>query len=218
MKSIFVKQLIIASLAVAITSSVVETSKTTSPSPSIDHITATIDECCEWLNDDVDNVKLSFWTGKERIVIATGNLKNGGFTIDLPKTIDSKYLESVTDFKWETPVTFSNNKAKILTDYLYNSTYVLSYNKNDDFITRIGIFSVNEYGETGDYSVKHVYADSDVNISGTGKDQYGKEYIYSLILKMGWNIVYEDSTEDNKTTVTSELKASKVATLPKTIQ
>ena len=121
--------------------------------------------------------------------IAQAPYKNNGFTLELPETVPSKYLELIAE---ELPdgVTISNENLKIL--YLYD---IVGYDEDED---EIGFFYLVEENEDSEYYTSWMYADSNATIKGEDKDTDGDdEYIekYDFNLKKGWNVVYEIYTE-----------------------
>ena len=192
MKSFFVKQLIIATLSVAIVSGIVETDTIQITPPTIDKITATVEYGKEFDNKIV-KVQLELWDEPKPVVLATGAWSKGGFTIELPETVDAKYLEPIAECDFGIPVTFSNKNTKILSEYIHEgSASVNGYNKDDEFVCAF-MLSISR-GDDYPFGAIYMYADSDVNISGSGKSHFGFDIVYSLTLMKGWNIVYITDT------------------------
>lgn len=177
-------------------------------SGSITQIIAKISNASEF--PDVATVKLLAWNND---VLAEADFINGGFTIDLPETVDGKYLHQFDEifFYYET-LTISKKDAKALHDlriYGYNSSG-----------KRIAVFSNekyvgNEYSEI--YAMtEYLWVDNDVNISGSYKDTEDKDYVetysVSLILKKGWNVVYM-SENDTEKGYKVEIKTSPISGL-----
>ena len=164
-------------------------------SAAIDKITAKVVNSSE-LSGNIKTVKFVVWSKWPDLdyvdymdsvdyVLATAEFKDGGFTLNLPKEVPSKYLELATQ-KWDWLGGNINNKnAKIF--YQDRMGQIWGYNSNDKMIASFSCRDV-------DYNfVDYIYADSDVNI--TGKKIYIFEWEYetrivSLFLKKGWNVVY----------------------------
>jgi hypothetical protein len=143
------------------------------------------------VGDKVDNVKAELYYeythpeyGYENYdyeLIAEVEFKNNSFTVELPATIDSKFLHSVVDEYDDEGVNISNPDAKVSWDLDFRAY------KGDD---RVGYFYYeNNEGDNESY-VWIVYADRDVSITGTYKSEYSS-YIqrYNVNLKKGWNYV-----------------------------
>jgi hypothetical protein len=137
----------------------------------------------------IDVVKLEVYsnsTGKYQ-TLASAEYKNG-FTLTLPESVSSQYLESLGD---DVPagVTVSNKNVK-------TGTASLNAYKSD---SEAGYF----YHKSGDWEGELMYADGDVSVTGTetDTDEYeGTTYTltikYSVNLKKGWNRVYQKWTEN----------------------
>jgi len=154
---------------------------------AITEITAKVENASDF--NGLTNVKLTVETPEKNEVIATTDFRNGGFTLNLPETVEVKYLISVEEvWGFVGEITVSNKNAKLC---LVN---IEGYNSQDEHIAVF--YYVKEKGNTFSLVI-YFYTDSDVNISGTGKYTEDKiEYIdvCSLFLKKGWNSVYVTST------------------------
>jgi hypothetical protein len=109
--------------------------------------------------------------------LASAEYKNGGFTLTLPASVSSQYLEPLDDSP--DGVTVSNRNVKFA--WINLSAY-----KSD---SDIGYF----YVKSGDWKGGLMYADSNVSITGTETESDEKDTYttrYSMNLKKGWNIVY----------------------------
>ena len=145
---------------------------------TINKIIATVEDGAKY-NGQIVTVKFMVEIGDNDVAIATGNWSNGGFTIDLPETVEANHLRTLDRFA--PSVTVSNNNAKGV------------------FWTFIGGFDVDDrrvdyfYNIKGDNNsttwVEYIYVDMDVNITGTFSDDE-ETRVYSLSLKKGWNITY----------------------------
>jgi len=169
---------------------------------SIDKIIAKIVNTSE-LSNNIKTVKFVVWrknSGFDFIfdfryndivdVLASAEFKDGGFTLNLPKEVPSQYLQLVTEIWNGTGVTISNKNAKIF--YQLGILDIFGYNSSDK---RIASFYCNRR-ET-EPSMRYIYTDSDVNISGTKtiKHENGDTWMtinktVALALKKGWNVVY----------------------------
>ena len=123
-------------------------------------------------------------------VMAQAAYKNNGFTLELPATIDVKYLNSIGDFGDIQTITISNKDAKVL---FWEDIY--GYDKDGN---EIGYFYLLEGNENSGYYTSWMYADRNLTITGEIKDvdEYST-YIekYDLQLKKGWNVVYDSYVE-----------------------
>jgi hypothetical protein len=154
-------------------------------------------------NSRIDTVKLTSWdesahTDRE---IASANYANGGFTITLPETVSSQYLEPITSLLYDydeegvpSGVTVSNSEVKI-----YDGADCFEAYKSSRNVGEIMLVINESYFEF--YGVL-TYVDGDVSITGTGTET-NNDYIYisedgvaypdikyDVHLKKGWNIVY----------------------------
>ena len=208
MKKFFVNQLVIAALAVvaAFTSCDKDKDKDENGGSTVDEITAEkVENAADF--SDVKTVKLMSYDGNESVEIASADFTDGGFTLDLPATVASKYPITYIfgDQRKDIPsnVTVSNKNAKIL----QGVGSIHGLNSDGEIIAHFHY--MKEEGNTV-YGTYWTYTDSDVIINGTETfeiDAYSK--IYSLALKKGWNVVYASETETKaelKTTPISGLK------------
>jgi len=151
----------------------------------------------------------------KEVTLATGNYTNGGFTIIIPDYLPIKYLAPVEDIA--STVEISNTEVNIAKGF-----YIQGFDKDNKYVTTF--FYGKKDGSTT-YSIDYVYADSEVDISGTGvktftyEDDEGLEveveenYDFSLKLKKGWNNTYiaKSKTYENDTEVwTIEITSSAV--------
>ena len=105
---------------------------------------------------------------------------NNGFTLELPTTLEAKYLETIDTEG--IAVSDKNFKSCFLED-------LRGYNEDDD---EIGYFYLEEENGDNDYYTSWIYSDRDVTIKG--EDDGGK---YNLTLKKGWNVVYDSYIDDS---------------------
>ncbi|MCO5229521.1 MAG: hypothetical protein M9958_00055 [Chitinophagales bacterium] len=126
-------------------------------------------------------------------VIAQAPYSNNGFTIELPATVDNKYLDEIIDFFGdyddivEGSVSISNKDVLAL--------YIEDVEAFDSKDKEIGEFYLYKYFEDNDYYTSWIYVESDVTIKGkvvTTDDSFEKDIEeYDLALKKGWNVIYE---------------------------
>jgi len=129
--------------------------------------------------------------------IATGTWSNGGFTISLPTTLDSRFLWLLGDI-YGTTFTFSDRNARI-THFFDGTPRIRAFDSDGNLLG----FLWNELeGENWWVDMEIVYADRDVTIIGTYT--YSCEYegwteteTWSVSLRRGWNKIYivDKSTE-----------------------
>ena len=179
---------------------------------SIDKITAKIDDASKF--SDVKKVKITalYYENDSWVQasIAESDFKDGDFTINLPETVDTKYLYSLENLS--KVVNVSNKNAK-----RSNTAQVWgvdSENKN------IALFEYKKVSESYMTRMTWDYVDSDVNISGsstsTPTENMELTITYSLKLKKGWNITYQIETitkQGDKTIQKTEYKNSAVSGL-----
>ena len=156
------------------------------------------------LNDLIDEVRLVGSFG-ERAVLATAKFSNGGFKIDLPKTLPSNVLESI-EGRLQDGVNVSNKNVK------WTRTDMRAYDKDDNLIGRLYYSKSDE--NTWVY-VDFIYSDGDCNITGNVLDEKGIIPVtYSVSLKKGWNQMFnitnglfnDEQEQISTTTIQSGLK------------
>ena len=130
------------------------------------------------------------YTGHE---VASGNYTNGGFTLDLPKTVDDQYLSLLTTDGMPKEITVSDTTVK------GNSIEIVAYKSG----VEVGYFEYNSPDSTA--TSGYIYVDRNVKITGSGsEDLFGStfKYIYNVSWKKGWNIAYfKETTTVNSYTV-----------------
>jgi hypothetical protein len=144
------------------------------------------------------------------VELASSNWKDGGFTIELPKTLDSSYFTAlIRGSGWTTRIvdkpstlTISNENVKIL------DVYFAGIDKNGSVIATFSPVKTNEDGST---EAIFTYVDSDVTISGSTQgwgwqilapdapddtpDEFRKTTTYLVELKKGWNVWFFSRSE-----------------------
>jgi hypothetical protein len=120
----------------------------------------------------IDEVRLVYG---DMTVLSDADYNNGSFTIDLPASFNSKYLDVVGE---DIPVgvKVSNPSVKIGTAWL---TAYKSGKWVGDF-----------YPRTAEWEGSLMYATGDVSITGTGTLDDNEKGTFSVNLKQGWNLVY----------------------------
>ena len=123
----------------------------------------------------------------EYIELARGEWKDGGFTIELPKTKETDYLEPLN---LPPTLSISNKNVK------FKDSGFIGMNK--DGFGLYGFYLMKQSVE-GDVSrAIFRYIDSDVTISGNHQIVYSSTYelsvTYSIDLKKGWNVWYYSSS------------------------
>jgi hypothetical protein len=122
---------------------------------------------------DIDSVKLNLG-----LVVYSVAYANGEFTLDF-HSVDDKYLGEVTR-GLPSGVTASNANVKV------DDAYIPAYKSGIE----VGSF----YHGTADWEGFPMYANGDVNITGTGTNE-GHTTKFNVKLKKGWNIMYTKDTE-----------------------
>lgn len=134
------------------------------------------------------------WVGDE---VASGSYADGGFTIDLPETVSSKYLSTLYA---PDGINISDTKAQV-----GMSGFLIGYKSG----VEVGEFvyaKVN--GDDVEPTGMFFYADRDVTMTGSASEKdgsYTDNYSFNVSFKKGWNIVYAsyDESKDGKTTTYS---------------
>jgi len=111
--------------------------------------------------------------------IAQAPYLNNGFTLELPTTLEAKYLETM-DLEG-IAVSDKNFKSYFLYD-------LRGYNEDDD---EIGYFYLEEENGDNFYYTSWIYSDRDVTMEGENDGEK-----YNVTLKKGWNVVYDSYTDD----------------------
>jgi hypothetical protein len=152
-------------------------------------ITAVVENGASY-NSEIDLVKAIVYSERDdrETTLASAPYSNGGFTLNLPASLDAQYLNAFE----EVPkgVTISNPNAKI------GGANLEAYNKEDSYT---GYF----YQATGDWRGLLIYVDGNLSISGnyTETETYDEEtYTHTekynnCNLKKGWNMIYIKETE-----------------------
>ena len=138
-----------------------------------------------------------YWT-RDEVEITSSNFSNNKFSIDLPATLDDKYLELFSnDFKGAN-LSDENVKSVFLNLDGYKS------NKYVEYLDYVRMPDISATKITFYYSV-YMYVDRDVNVTGTnvvGESSYEYTEKFNMNLKKGWNLmymtdVYERISEDD---------------------
>jgi hypothetical protein len=140
------------------------------------------------------------------IVLATGTYSNGGFTINLPATVDEKYLSPIVwvEEGWHEGgnVKCSDSNAKCV--WVIN---ILGFSKQDsDREVVVFYYEINSCDFDSDTNAEghFVYVDRNVTITGSGDG--GDKYYYNVSLKKGWNIYYGNyGRQDDRMKVTNNV-------------
>lgn len=168
------------------------------PTNAVSSITATVENGASY-NSVIDKVKALidydedqdgsdyYWIGHE---VASSNYANGGFTLNLPATIDDQYLVGCDEWFEEGTVSDPDLKMNDIIFQAYKSDKPLA-----DFDYYLISNNTMIYGW-------YFYADRDATITGSfsykdGDDTY-KE-VYNVSLKKGWNLAYEILTQSGNT-------------------
>jgi hypothetical protein len=157
-----------------------------SGSSSITSISATVESGSSY-NSSIETVKAMVDVDDVYSAIASGKYNNGGFSINLPQTVDDQYLEKMTT-DMPDGIKVSDSQAK-------GCGIELKGYKSDQ---EVGTF---QYTLTNDTDAgnegAYVYVDKNTTISGSYSETlWGVtiKAVYDLSLKKGWNIVYMQTT------------------------
>ncbi len=140
------------------------------------------------LDDDVVRVDARWWPQdaerpEESIVVATAEYIDHGFTLKLPALADNM-LQSLP-----------KNGVMIVSDPTarVGGIGIAGFNAAGEFLYTFAYMSDDEPYYT--VYATYMYADKDVNITGTYEYE-GHNETYNVLLKKGWNVVYEYISED----------------------
>jgi len=155
-------------------------------------ITATVENGSKFSNIVTVKAVVRDRSTDKEVEIASGDFKNGGFTIKLPATVDAKYLSAWEDDEIPSTVTVSNKNAK---------TTGVDFRGVDKDGEHVTWFYQAKFTDTSGTDADYIYSDGDVNITGTYSETDENEKrteVYSITWKKGWNIVYATGTEVEK--------------------
>ena len=129
---------------------------------------------------DVVKIK-AILLGYSEVELASSPLRNGGFKLTLPQTVDDKYLY---EREWFAELTVSDPKAKIA------FIQICGYSTAGAIVGYFDLIG----GGTQTYSWgEYVYADRDFTVTGECIHYFENEvrtYNYNYSFKKGWNIRY----------------------------
>ncbi|MCL2072832.1 MAG: hypothetical protein FWH18_02845 [Marinilabiliaceae bacterium] len=149
-------------------------------------------------NDFVDEVRaiISYHDGD--FIAGDGDFKNGGFTVDLNKTIKDQYLYPIDEFdifyddgRWD-EYSIEPSSAKM------NFMDLRAYKDNED----VGLFLYSASSSTSKADAIHVYVNVVVVIKMSYSDN-DESYEIDLTLEEGWNEIYSATLEKNGVETTS---------------
>jgi hypothetical protein len=132
-------------------------------------------------NGEIDTVKVVIEIEiEDGVVVYSAPYTNGGFTLNLPESVDNKYLEKIgEEMSGGFNVSNANVKgcAAILAAYKSGSV--------------VGSF----YHGTKIFPGALMYVDDALTVTGSQDEGEGMAITYNLSLKKGWNMVYPRLTE-----------------------
>jgi hypothetical protein len=142
-------------------------------------ITAVVENGVNY-NGKIDIVKAEILsgTGASGITLASASYGNGGFTLNLPANVDAQYL-SDADELLPPGLTISNPNVKACVVGLN------AYKSGSQ--TRTGFFYTEIEGWEGE---ELIYADGNVNVTGSHSAADGEISDFNLHLRKGWNMMY----------------------------
>jgi hypothetical protein len=148
-------------------------------------------------NDKIDIVQV-IGTGSEAI-IASATYSNGGFTLNLPATVDAKYLRTrFSDYPSGIKVSDTNTKTF---DFVDVSAY-----KNGKSVGYFEYYAA--VSDDSEVATVFIYVDRNVNINGsiTNKDEYDETITYDNVsLKKGLNKMYVKETDSEKNKIYTQV-------------
>jgi len=167
------------------------------------------------------------------VVLTRGEWKDGGFTIELPKTVAPNQLlpfvnnntlwPEISNFDM-TPITVSNEDVKVV------NVHFVGVDKDDNAVTVFVLLEIDEADEMNFDEAIFTYVDSDVTISGYtmiegpanprpghgNHNWFTQTLTYSIEWEKGWNIWYSSryrSTIDYTSTTTMQRSSTPVSGL-----
>jgi len=162
----------------------------------VTQITATVDNASQY--SDVVKVKLNVIDSNIGcyLTLAESELKNGGFTLQLPGTVPERFLFPIDEVHFfflllllDDELTYSDNNAKVL-----DLPYFIGYNSAGRHNSIFEIRSKYNSGTGAGSRKYYIYSDRDVNVSGSGTSPTdgGPDFVVSVDLKLkkGWNVYY----------------------------
>ena len=158
----------------------------------------------------IATVKVELWwetsndNGSDVIVQAP--YKNNGFTLELPATVQDKYLDLLAEGA-PSSITISDKTVK------YTSFEdIEAYDKDDG---NIGGFYLTNVDDSA--YVMWFYVDKNVTVKGEYKEideEYNEEYIgqFDMDLKKGWNAVYSKVAESRNNSTGRDVQTNTITT------
>ena len=146
---------------------------------------------------DFDNVKAVMYSYDDDLIIGESGYSKGKFSIKLPKTVESIYLEEF-DFNYEADW-ITINPENALMNFIFLEAYK-SDEWEDDFIYATLSFNQTQTKVTLTFALgMYLYVDKNVTIKGSETEKEIIEGIEinvnmkaDVYLKKGWNIIYEE--------------------------
>ena len=141
------------------------------------------------LNGVIGTVQLVYFDGKENNfhTLASGTWSNGGFSLNLPETIHSRYLINIEGvFGGEISDTRTN--VAIIRYRRESDFYIVGFKSNGGAV----VFHRVDRSINSSMWAMHMYVDRDVTITGSNYD--------NISLKKGWNIMYTNPNAGGKIT------------------
>jgi hypothetical protein len=148
---------------------------------------------------DVDNIKAmvyeiinvgdgdeGYWYS-ERVEIASSNFTNNRFSLDLPATLDDKYLEFIFDDEMD----LSDEEAK----GTFMNLFGYKSNERVEYLEYSRMPDISATKITFYYSA-YIYMDRDVKVTGEYSDEDGDTEKFNMNLKKGWNLMYGTNVYD----------------------
>ena len=153
----------------------------------VTQITAKVDNASQYSN--VVKVKLVAAESNGCEVLAEAEIKNGGFTLQLPEIVPERFLFPMGEFfslMFGDELTYSDNNAKVLF-HGFNYHFFATNSAG----RQISVLLIRPPKDNSTKS--YIYADRDVNASGS-YDIDNFPIVLSLDLKRGWNVYYTITT------------------------
>ena len=150
---------------------------------------------------DLDKVKVVI---DYDAVVAEGNFKNNGFTINLPENVSNNYLE---DISYEMPKGIKVSDASAKIGFIEIEGY-----KSDEYVDDFAYGKIMLDGKKFSIVVGlYVYVDKNVKITGsyTEEDGVTLNTTFSVSLKKGWNNMFVTfSGQEGSNTMTAKWTTS----------
>jgi|GEM_PF-1694276 len=153
----------------------------------------------------ITTVGIRWWSmnGRDYETIAQAPFVNNGFTINLPATLDDRFLHLLRDEISE-KITVSDENAKM---FAMLESGILAFDEDGE---EMGAFFFGHEDNDNFHQVVWFYADRNVSITGREEEEFcdfwgcfTTNVEYNLNFRRGWNIAYLVVDQDEKMLLTT---------------